>query len=467
MTLTIPYTSEGNASLVATDAQWSAMGSIWKQASQVTHLLHPVLRWARGSAPPTSYERSLQLVESGQILKAIQLLQSELKQTKVQPQSEQLLADLLLANENFDQAICHYRSLLEHAAPSLELTTKLREALLAYSGHLADQQHLEAAIAYLRQAIDLPQGDGSSAAGVYCQLGQLLQQQKQWPSAATAYETAIQLLPGKAEIHQSLGQVLVKQGKLESAISAYQRALKLKPNFSALHHDLGWALYLQGHLHEAIRILKNCIEAANSAPAEWYADLGLAQLQTGEVNEAGISCLASLARDPRCAKAHFGLGQLLITDRDFNTAISRCERALELQPDFYPAAAMIGLIKLMEKKTTNTGRKFVQRQQFEAACNCFQSILEEDPDVVEAHFGMGETYRLQGDILQAAHCYRRAIRLNGSYTPAHVQLGKALTTLGEWTAGAAELQLSLGLNPNNSEVLSLLERVRTQLRLKR
>ncbi len=467
MTLTMPYTSEGDASLVATDGHWSDVGSLLKQAAQVTQLLHPVLKWARGSAPPSLYERSLQLADSGQILEAVQLLQSSPQQTEVQPQSQLLLADLLLASQQFDQAIHHYRLLLEHAAPSLELTTKLRQALLAYSENLASQQKLAAAIAYLRQAIDLPQGDGSSAAVVYCQLGHVLQQQRQWQSAATAYETATQLLPGQAEIHQSLGQVLVKQGKLEPAVAAYQKALKLKPNSPALHHDLGWVLYLQGHLHEAIRILKKSIEACKSTPAEWYADLGLAQLQTGEVNEAGIACLSALARDPNCAKAHFGLGQLLIRDRDFNTAISRCERALELQPEFHPAAAMIGLIKLMEKKTTHSGRKFVQREQFESACSCFQSILEQDPDVAEAHFGMGEIHRLQGDIPQAVHAYRQAIRLNGSYTLAHVQLGKALTTLGEWEEGAAELHLSLGLNPNHLEVLSLLERVRTQMQLKR
>jgi tetratricopeptide (TPR) repeat protein len=467
MTLIMPYTSERDASLAATDVHWSDMSGLLKQASQVTQLLHPVLKWARGSAQLTPYERSLQLIQSGRNLEAVQLLQSTLQQPEYQPQSQQLLADLLLASQNFDQAIHHYRLLLEHAAPSLELTTKLREALLAYSENLITQQQLDAAIAYLRQAIDLPQGDGASAAAVYCQLGHLLQLQQQWQSAATAYEMAIQLLPGKAEIHQALGQVLVKQGKLESAVAAYQKALKLKSNSPPLHHDLGLALYLQGHLHEAIRIFKNSIEESKSAPAEWYADLGLALLQTGEVNEAGINCLSALARDPKCAKAHFGLGQLLIADHDFNNAISRCERVLELQPNFYPAAAMIGLIKLMEKKTTETGRKFVQREQFEAACHCFQSILHQDPDVAEAHFGMGETYRLQGDISQAVHCYQRAIQLNGSYTLAHVQLGKALTTLGEWAAGAAELQLSLGLNPNHSEVLSLLERLRTQMRLKR
>ncbi len=237
----------------------------------------------------------------------------------------------------------------------------------------------------------------------------------------------------------------------QKVLQACQDVLALDTTLMEVYHAQGLAQLGLGQLQAAIDSFQTAI-LSPTAPASWYADLGIALLYAGKPVESGIKFIAALARDPNCAKVHFGLGQMHAACGDYTTALEKYQHTILLDPQCLAASAGIGLLHLAQKQTTDTGRKYVRLPQLEAAQCCFETVITQDCSVVEALYGMGEIYRLKRSPAIAVGYYEAVLLINNSFAVAHYKLGKALASLGDLSGSLEHLIIARQLNPHNTDI---------------
>jgi tetratricopeptide (TPR) repeat protein len=104
-------------------------------------------------------------------------------------------------------------------------------------------------------------------------------------------QQALQLQPGRADIHNCLGQILASNGRATEAIDHFQIALRLNPNLAETFQYLAVAYSLANRSNEAITTAEQGIAVARSTgqhDAAQATEQWLKQYRA-ELNTAGTS----------------------------------------------------------------------------------------------------------------------------------------------------------------------------------
>jgi tetratricopeptide (TPR) repeat protein len=109
--------------------------------------------------------------------------------------------------------------------------------------------------------------------------------------AAQTLETALNLDPNSAPLHNGLGNVLLSQGKFKGAISQMKRSLEIEPNNPDAKNDMAWILATcpdsnMRNPSEAIRLAQEACSATNYRKAGKLDTLGAAYASAGRFAEA-------------------------------------------------------------------------------------------------------------------------------------------------------------------------------------
>jgi tetratricopeptide (TPR) repeat protein len=99
-------------------------------------------------------------------------------------------------------------------------------------------------------------------------LGNVLQDQRQFEAAMDAYRRAIELDPEMAEANNNLASLLQRDGSFEEALGYYRRASQIAPDSVEVSYNLALLLERLGRLDEAAAHYRRCLELApQSQPA--------------------------------------------------------------------------------------------------------------------------------------------------------------------------------------------------------
>ena len=71
------------------------------------------------------------------------------------------------------------------------------------------------------------QGWGGDAAGKMLAIGQILENQKDFPAARNTYGRVLERQPGNVQSHEKLGRLVARSGDLEKAIGIWEEALEM------------------------------------------------------------------------------------------------------------------------------------------------------------------------------------------------------------------------------------------------
>jgi tetratricopeptide (TPR) repeat protein len=146
-------------------------------------------------------------------------------------------------------------------------------------------------------------------------------------SAARAGESP----EGLGAAYGLLGALYHAHGYPEPALAAYDNARRLDPADRRWTYAAALLYAAEGRNEEAIEAFLDALAAGEDvATLLRLADLRLA---SGELEEAQRRYERALTLDPGSAAAHFGLGRLATSRRQWQSAISHYERTLELQPE--------------------------------------------------------------------------------------------------------------------------------------
>lgn len=121
----------------------------------------------------------------------------------------------------------------------------------------AEQGKAEEAIGHYRKVLEL----APATPEIHINIASALVTVGRDAEARTHAEEALRIDPGHPEAHLLLGTILDRQGQIDSAIEQYRAALASEPYLAAAHAQLGAALARQGktgeaaaHLRESLRL---------------------------------------------------------------------------------------------------------------------------------------------------------------------------------------------------------------------
>ncbi|MCG8591935.1 MAG: tetratricopeptide repeat protein [Proteobacteria bacterium] len=144
---------------------------------------------------------------------------------------------------------------------------------------------------------------------------------------------AVELSPEDAEAQLWLGEAYRRKGRLENAEPHFLKALELRKDYHAARLSLS-ALYLQLGRYDAAEEQAALLAADPTNPVPWraYTNLGRAQLEQGNYQEARSSLDEALGFRRNHWKAHLNLGILEAKDGRPREALEHLRRVLEIGP---------------------------------------------------------------------------------------------------------------------------------------
>jgi protein O-GlcNAc transferase len=104
----------------------------------------------------------------------------------------------------------------------------------------------------------------------------------------------------------------------------------------------------------------------------------------------------------------------------------------------------------------NQGNAHLGNGQLDDAAECFRQAIALNPLYAEAYTNLGFVFRLQSNLGEAVALFRKAALINPNLLPAHLNLGVALMSLGQDDAAEESLRRVIALAPEHPVALQSL-----------
>jgi tetratricopeptide (TPR) repeat protein len=141
-------------------------------------------------------------------------------------------------------------------------------------------------------------------------------------------------------------------------------------------------------------------------PNSWmaYNNLGVVQVEKGQVDEAIVDYRRSLRLHPDYPEAHYNLGSALLHNGQADDAIQECESALALLPNEPDAHVVLG-------------NAFLVKNEVDQAIGEYAKALTIRPDDSNAHYNLGVAFQQKGETERAAREFEKANELERLQKP--------------------------------------------------
>ncbi len=442
-----------------------------------THWLHAIPRlfkklWDRVPAFTTTghlnklYRKGLYALSQGDLEKATLTFNSIIELRSTEALAYCYLGQSYLKQKDFFKAIQSYWSAkrLNYDSGDFNLESELIKAYVLYARQLIQAGEYSEAMIQLQIAESLDPPSLSDQALVQRLLGRLLSHLRQWDSAIAAFKIALQCQPTHVGVLSDYGWVLSCKGDQDGAIATYTKALSLNSSLSLIHHRLGIALLKRGDLRQAMGEYHKALTLTSQPDPTLRADMGMALLLSGQMTRAVQEIQLALTQSSTCAKAHMARGCLLALQGEYSQATQHFEQSLDLDPNLLEASAHIGLVQLLSREHRDVShasimKKSIHSRQIEQITVQFEKVLSQDSNIAEAHFGLGEVYRLRGNVLFAMRSYQAAINANGSFVDAYFKLGTLSASMGRTDRAIESFRATLQLNSHYPDARINLEKL--------
>jgi len=300
----------------------------------------------------------------------------------------------------------------------------------------------------------------------YAHLGLLQARQERYKEAVPLYRKALEIGPDVPGLRLNLGLALFKSGDLKEAITAFEPLHKRDPENQQINTLIGMAHYGLAEYAAAVPFLQpaaahdpqnlplrlalahSCLWSRqyqcvmdtyrqilalnpDSAEADMIAGEALDEMK----DNAGSTAMfrAAVKANPKEPNAHFGLGYLLWTQRQYPEAMSEFQAELANDPDHVQAQLYLAdaniqvnqmdaakvLLERVEKLNQaiplvhiDLGIVYSEAGQTEDAIRELQIGEKMAPDDVDIHWRLGRLYRSSGKVEEAKAEYEKAKNLN-------------------------------------------------------
>src|SRR6266478_1259064 len=266
----------------------------------------------------------------------------------------------------------------------------------------------------------------SSDALQHMQTGLEARKQHQVETEIAEFRKATELDPALADAFVNLGAAYMEKHDYGAAIAPLKRALEMSPDLAVAHQYLGYALLAQGYAADAIPHLQR-VGAMDA--------LGIAQIETGQFNEAVANFSAALSKRPNDPDLQYYLGHAsgLLSKTSIDTLLAT-------HPDSGRAHQALA------------ENYFVLRQMPQAEKEYLEA-LRLRPDLPGLHLELGQVYANSGQWPKAETEFRAEAKLRSGSAEAAYRLGAALLQQGKSHDALVELKRANELKPEMPETL--------------
>jgi tetratricopeptide (TPR) repeat protein len=307
--------------------------------------------------------------------------------------------------------------------------------------------------------------------------GSNVQSRKTTPQESAAVERrlseAVRRDPGSFQAHQALAGFYLQQGKLEAAIPHLERAQAIDPSHYANSYDLALALIETGKLDAAREQVRRLLSAKESgelhnllgdveerasnlvAAAEEYQraahmdptedhlfDWGNNLVQLRAFEPATEVFSQAIARYPKSARLHVGLGIAQYSRGQYEDAVKTFCRAADLAPtdprSYQFLGEMYGVVPELGGEVTRRLARFVKAQPGNALAHYHYAMSLWKGQPADSP---------PADMRQVEAQLRRAVALDPKLAKGFLELGILLSDQKRYKAAIQELLHATRLDP--------------------
>ncbi len=272
----------------------------------------------------------------------------------------------------------------------------------------------------------------------YAHLGLLEARQERYKQAVPLYRKALALNPAVPSVRLDLGLALFKNGDLKASIQEFGLLLKSRPGDQQLTTLIGMAHYGLAEYKEATPFLK---DAADRDPKNLPLQLTLAH-----------SCLWS--RQYQCVMQVYP--EILALNPDSAEADMLAGEALDEMKDNEGSTRMFRAAVLANPKEPNAhfglGYLLWTQKEFKEAAGEFQAELANDPQHVQSMLYLADSEIQMNQIDAAQPLLEKVAKLNTALPLVHLDLGIVYSETGRKEDALRELLVAAKDDPNEVNV---------------
>jgi putative PEP-CTERM system TPR-repeat lipoprotein len=266
--------------------------------------------------------------------------------------------------------------------------------------------------------------------------------QKQPDKAIETLSPILAKYPNDAQALSLAGESNLNKGEFTQATDLFSRAATAAPNDAAIQTKLGLSRLAAGNTKLGISELE-AAAAMDNSQHQANALLILTHLSQKEYDKALTAIMAMEKKVPNSPFTHNMKGLAFLGKNDLGNGRKSFEKALSIDPTFFPAAANLAELDLKDKNLA-------------AAEKRFSTILEKDKNNVQAMYALANLAAIKKQESSYLDWMEKAMKAN----PKDM---KPVTTLVRFHVAKKEYRKALSLandavndNPDRLEALSLL-----------
>ncbi|MES2048813.1 MAG: XrtA/PEP-CTERM system TPR-repeat protein PrsT [Pseudomonadota bacterium] len=173
-----------------------------------------------------------------------------------------------------------------------------------------------------------------------------------------------------SQLYALAGEAYMQSKNFTKATEYFEKASVLFPNFAEYHTALGLSRLGQGNSGKAISELEKAVDLNTKSPKAGVL-LIMTHAKLKEYDKALVVAKATEKDHPENPLIKNLMGGIYLSKNDIPNARASFEKAIALQPTYFPAVANLAQLDLREKKP-------------EAAKKRFETVLEKDKKNVQA-----------------------------------------------------------------------------------
>ena len=293
--------------------------------------------------------------------------------------------------------------------------------------------------------------DSAEAVGA---LGRVLYAYGQNQAAAACFQRCRGLEPQQFEWSYLLAVTRSDLGQTDAALVAFETAAAMRPNDLPTAIRRADLLELSGERSAAVDALQQALQLVPDSAAVHYR---LGRLASGQADGRAIQHFeAALAAESDYREAIYALAQeLRLVGRE-----AEAEEQLERYGSVRAARrrhyedplidAMDTVRSASAQQVFNDARALQDSGDQEGALALYGSVLEIDPNYVQAHVNLIVVYGQLDRHDEVAIHYERAVSLNPSIAEAHYNYGVSRHLAADHRGAAAAFRKALAVNPQDA-----------------